>query len=141
MLIVHGILKEYSTEEIRLIYRKTDADLRPKVEPAPEPENIPNIPKKLKSYLFEKYSEYVKNLKRNELISIPFTYGIDDDSGISAITVLHPNDDFNKSNGYKMIRGRILRMRGDLEWEDDEGILHQSPYDPIPDNIEVEKYV
>jgi len=139
MLIVHGILKEYPNNHIRLIYRKTDPDLRPNIKPSPEPEDIKIIPDKLKEYLFSKYTERCNYCKRGELIFLEFTFGIDDESGISAITVVHRYDDFNKTIGYEMIKGRILRMRGDLEREDDEGNVHQSPYDPIPDDIEVSK--
>ncbi len=141
MLIVHGVLKENENGRIRIIYRKSEASLRQNIKPAPEPEDIKIIPEKLKEYLFSKFKERCNYCKRGDLIFLEFTFGIDDETGISAITVVHRYDDFNKTIGYEMIKGRILRMRGDLEWEDDEGILHQSPYDPIPDNIEVEKYV
>lgn len=102
--------------------------------------------KKLNPYLKEifipdRFIDYIKeliarwNLKfvYNPFLSIwktDFTLGIytTDNTKIYVIAVVHYKDQFNKKIGIKIIEGRIKRMLGDLEWEDEDHYLHASPY-------------
>lgn len=51
----------------------------------------------------------------NEGEIIEFTYGVDEESGISAIAIKHPRDNYNKKIGRKIVEGRIKRMKGEIE--------------------------
>lgn len=46
---------------------------------------------------------------------LEFTYGVDEESGISAIAIKHPRDNYNKKIGRAMVEGRIKRMKGEIE--------------------------
>lgn len=72
-------------------------------------------------------------------LTIPFTLGIDTETGIKALAVVHPEDSFNRKIGATIVRGRIRREKGELLGK--KGMI-RTPYsklDSVPPWIYIPK--
>jgi hypothetical protein len=101
------------------------------------------IPSKFRDLLYEKYYKWdaQKDLYRTLRIPftryIEFTIGTDEETGIRAIAITHPNDQFERSVGCEIVRGRIKRQKGELDRREPyEFVMDEFPdwiYDPEVD--------
>lgn len=85
----------------------------------------------LKHFYNKWYINLLESLiKTNEdLDYIELTYGFDEETGICAIAITHPHDNYNKKIGRAIVEGRIKRQRGEL----DNGT--RDKYHPLPNYI------
>lgn len=122
---------------------------------------IPNFPTKFYKLIMEKYDKFFLDLVGKDK-PLEFTFSHDEESGISAIAIVHPLNQFSKEIGNKIVTGRIKRMKGEIEkiiYEHDDIIIdgktimrlkrdnnkvpiikeiqYRDKYDPLPVYIEV----
>lgn len=83
-----------------------------------------DIPDPIKHYIRKLRDRWSR---KYEVKYIPFTVGIDEESGVADVAVVHPKDHFNRKIGNKIVTGRIKRMLGKI----------REPYNPIPDHMYV----
>lgn len=91
---------------------------------------ITNIPTKLRKYLWKKLKKFHTQLLHQNRI-FEFTFGIDDETGISAMAVVHPKDQFSRKIGYNIVKGRIMRQIGEGRFK------YHNRYHPLPEYMEV----
>lgn len=95
---------------------------------------IPNIPVKFRKLIDKKFDKFWYKftkimIKKNRRLE--FTFGYDENSGISTIAIVHPKDQFTRRIGFDIVKGRFERMRGLMK--------NRTPYYPRPDYVEVGK--
>ena len=91
-----------------------------------------------KDYIIEKHEKFNRKYDQNFVV---FSVGIDLIHKLKTIAVVHAFDIFDPDIAKEIIEGRMARMLGELEWEDEGGIVHRTPYDPLPDYIKVINYI
>jgi len=122
---------------------------------------IPDFPTKFYKLIIEKYDKFFFDLVGKDK-PLEFTFAHDEESGISAIAIVHPLNQFSKEIGNKIVIGRIKRMNGEIKkiiYEHDDIIIngktimrlkrdsnkvpfikeiqYRAKYDPLPVYIEV----
>lgn len=77
--------------EPRFILRRMDKDL--------------NIPSQFKKLIRERLSKW--NKKDMDFNEVEFTYGVNEDKEIHAISIVHPLDNFSRKTGRGIVKNRI----------------------------------
>jgi hypothetical protein len=70
-----------------------------------------DLPHRLEKYIDKKWKKWFTRELIHLVNCVPFTLGIDKETGIQALALTHPNDNYNKKVGRKIVKGRIARMK------------------------------
>lgn len=143
--IYYGLFRPYPTIRQYFIFERCSFDFNSPLRMPRFNERAKEGMRKLKTLLPERFIQYMLWLSmywwqidaKQLLEYIPFTLGIDTNTGVKALAVTHPKDNFARKIGRKIVKGRIKKQLTEgykKEYFDKRWI-----YDPLLEGVEQEK--